>query len=54
MVAIGECTKTIKTPEGELTVFSLRELESKGIIKDLSNVDGSATQELEDYFNTAE
>jgi len=38
MVAIGECTKTIKTPEGELTVFSLRELESKGIIKDLSKV----------------
>jgi ABC-2 type transport system ATP-binding protein len=29
-------------------------LEKGRIIKDLSNVDGSATQELEDYFNTAE
>lgn len=38
MTAIGECTKTIKTPEGELTVFSLRELEKKGIVKDLKKV----------------
>lgn len=29
-------------------------LEKGRIIKDLSNVGGSATQELEDYFNTAE
>lgn len=29
-------------------------LEKGRIIKDLGNVDGSATQELEDYFNTAE
>ncbi len=38
MNAIGDCTKTIKTPEGELTVFSLRELEKKGVIKDLKKV----------------
>lgn len=38
MNAIGDCTKTIETPEGTLTVFSLRELEKKGIVKDLKKV----------------
>ncbi len=35
MTGIGDCTKIINTPEGDLTVFSLRELEKKGVIKDL-------------------
>lgn len=38
MNAIGDCTKTIETPEGTLTVFSLRELEKKGIVKDLKKI----------------
>lgn len=38
MASIGECTRTIETPEGRLTVYSLRELEAKGIIKDLKKV----------------
>ncbi|AGI47588.1 aconitase [Thermoplasmatales archaeon BRNA1] len=38
MADIGDCTKTIKTEEGELTIFSLRELEKKGVIKDLKKI----------------
>ena len=38
MTDIGECRKTIKTQEGELEIYSLRELEAKGIIKDLSKM----------------
>ncbi len=38
MTDIGKCTKTIKTKEGDIEIFSLRELESKGIIKDLSKM----------------
>ncbi len=38
MTDVGKCTKTIKTKEGDLEIFSLRELESKGIIKDLSKM----------------
>ena len=38
MSGIGECTKTLSTKEGDVTVYSLRELESKGIIKDLSKM----------------
>lgn len=38
MSDIGECTKTLSTAEGDVTVYSLRELESKGIIKDLSKM----------------
>ena len=38
MTGIGDCTKTINTPEGDLTVFSLRELEKKGVIRDLKKV----------------
>ena len=38
MTEIGECRKTIKTEEGELGIYSLRELEAKGIIKDLSKM----------------
>ncbi len=36
--AIGDCTKRIATDEGELTVHSLRELEAKGVIADLSRL----------------
>ncbi len=32
---IGDCTKTLSTPEGELTIWSLRELEEKGVVGDL-------------------
>ena len=35
---IGDCRKRITTAEGELTVFSLRELERKGIIKDIGKI----------------
>ncbi len=38
MTEVGECTKTIDTAEGRITVYSLRELEKKGIIKDLSKM----------------
>lgn len=38
MSGIGECTKILSTKEGDVTVYSLRELESKGIIKDLSKM----------------
>ena len=38
MTDIGECRKTIETKEGSLEIYSLRELESKGIIKDLSKM----------------
>ena len=38
MTDIGECMKTISTQEGELGIYSLRELEAKGIIKDLSKM----------------
>jgi aconitate hydratase len=38
MTGIGDCTKKIHTAEGEITIYSLRELEKKGIIKDLSKM----------------
>ena len=38
MTDIGECTKTISTQEGEIGIYSLKELEAKGIIKDLSKM----------------
>ena len=38
MTAIGDCTKTIQTAEGEMTIYSLRELEKNGIIRDLSKM----------------
>lgn len=38
MSGIGDCTKTIATAEGELTVYSLRELEREGVVKDLSKM----------------
>jgi aconitate hydratase 1 len=38
MTDIGSCTKTLKTEEGEVTIYSLRELEEKGIIKDLAKM----------------
>ena len=38
MSGIGDCRKTIATEEGDITVFSLRELEKKGVIKDLSKM----------------
>ncbi len=38
MATIGDCTKKIKTAEGELTIHSLRELERKGAVKDLEKM----------------
>jgi aconitate hydratase len=38
MEKIGECKRTISTAEGEITLYSLRELESKGIIKSLAKM----------------
>lgn len=38
MTAIGDCTRKIETAAGEVTVYSLRELEKKGIIKDLGKM----------------
>lgn len=38
MASIGECTKTIDTAEGTLTIYSLRDLEAKGIVKDLGKI----------------
>lgn len=38
MSGIGDCTRTIATAEGELTVYSLRELEKEGVIRDLSKM----------------
>ena len=38
MTDIGSCTKTLKTEEGEVTLYSLRELEKKGVIKDLAKM----------------
>ena len=38
MTDIGECTRTIKTKEGDIQIYSLKELESKGVIKDLSKM----------------
>lgn len=38
MNGIGDCTKKIMTAEGEVTIFSLRELENKGVVKDLKKV----------------
>jgi len=38
MTDIGSCTKKLRTDEGEVTVYSLRELEKKGVIKDLSRM----------------
>lgn len=38
MTEIGKCVKTIETKEGKLDIYSLRELESKGVIKDLSKM----------------
>ena len=35
MTGIGSCTRKLTTDEGEVTVYSLRELEKKGVIKDL-------------------
>ncbi len=38
MTDIGECTRTIRTKEGDIQIYSLKELESKGVIKDLSKM----------------
>ncbi len=38
MTEVGPCTKTIATKEGEITIYSLRDLEAKGIVKDLSKI----------------
>ncbi len=38
MVRIEDCRKTLSTEEGEVTYYSLRELESQGIIKNLKKM----------------
>ena len=38
MTEVGPCTKTLSTAEGEITIYSLRELEAKGIVKDLDKI----------------
>ena len=38
MVKIKDCRKTIDTEEGNVTYYSLRELESQGLIKDLKKM----------------
>mgnify|MGYP002673081193 CR=1 FL=1 len=38
MSGIGDCIRTIATEEGEVSYWSLRELEEKGVIKDLSKM----------------
>ena len=38
MTEVGPCTRSLATKEGDLTIYSLRELDAKGIIKDLSKI----------------
>ncbi|MEA4977685.1 MAG: aconitate hydratase AcnA [Methanomassiliicoccaceae archaeon] len=38
MTEVGKCIRTIDTDEGRIDIYSLRELEEKGIIKDLSKM----------------
>ena len=38
MTEVGPCTKTLSTAEGDITIYSLRELEAKGIVKDLDRI----------------
>ena len=38
MKEIGDCTRNISTASGDVLIHSLRELESKGIVKDLSKM----------------
>ncbi len=38
MAEIGKCLRTVTTKEGDINIHSLRELEEKGIIKDLSKM----------------
>ncbi len=38
MEEIGDCLRTVSTAEGDIGIYSLRELEKKGIIKDLSKM----------------
>ena len=38
MTDIADCRKTLSTAEGDVTIYSLRELERQGIVKDLSKM----------------
>mgnify|MGYP000903199946 FL=1 len=38
MTEVGKCIRTIDTDEGKIDIYSLRELEEKGIVKDLSKM----------------
>ena len=38
MTDIADCRKTLSTAEGDVTIYSLRELEKQGIVKDLSKM----------------
>ncbi len=50
MTEVGPCTRTISTNEGDITIYSLRELEEKGIIKDLSKIPYSVKILIEDVL----
>ena len=38
MTDIADCRKTLSTAEGDVTIYSLKELEKQGVIKDLSKM----------------
>ena len=38
MTDIADCRKTLSTAEGDVTIYSLRELEKQGVVKDLSKM----------------
>ena len=38
MTEIADCRKTLSTAEGDVTIYSLRELEKQGVVKDLSKM----------------
>ena len=38
MTEIVDCRKTLSTAEGDVTIYSLRELEKQGVVKDLSKI----------------
>ena len=38
MTDIADCRKTLSTAEGDVTIYSLRELEKQGLVKDLSKM----------------
>lgn len=47
MADIGSCIRKLKTEEGEVAIYSLRELEEKGVVRDLSKMPYSVKVLLE-------